>query len=64
MTNNELKALQMGDVVRLKGSAVGYIVTANYGDHVTATRTVDITNSQEWDLVAQASYANQPITTG
>lgn len=51
MTPTQLKALKPGDLVRHKSSSSAYIVTGNYGDRVTAVRTVDLTNSAEWDVV-------------
>lgn len=44
----DIKELQPGDVVKGQISQVSFMVTANYGDHVTAVRTVDITNPSEW----------------
>ncbi len=55
MTELDMKKLQPGDVIRGKNSADGYIVTANYGNRVTAVRTTDMTNPSEWDLVVKAN---------
>jgi hypothetical protein len=51
MTPEELRNLQPGDLVRGKLLGMIYVVTANYGDRVTAVRTADITNPEEWELV-------------
>jgi len=51
MTPEQMKNLEPGDIVRGKLSGYGYIVTANYGERVTAVRTVDITNPDEWDII-------------
>lgn len=51
MTEKEFSGLAPGQVVRGKSIGQGYIVTGNYGTHVTAVRTVDLTNPDEWDLV-------------
>jgi hypothetical protein len=51
MTAEELAALQPGDIVRHKCSARGLIVTANYGGRVTAVRTYEVTNPDEWDVI-------------
>lgn len=51
MTPAQLKGLQRGDLVRHKGSGDSLVVTGNYGDRVTAVRTVDMTNPNEWDQV-------------
>jgi len=37
--------LKTGDIIRGKSSGLSYVVIANYGDRVTAVRTVDVTNS-------------------
>ena len=58
MTNDEMKNLQFGDVVQSKIYGLGYIVTANYGSHITAIRTVDITNPIEWYLIRKICPAD------
>jgi len=52
MTKEQMSGLQPGNIVRGKSSGDAYVVTANYGDHVTAVRTVDLTNPGEWDLIS------------
>ena len=51
--------LEHGDVIRHKRSSginCGmFIVTANYGDRVTAVSTVDVTNPPEWELVSKVT---------
>ena len=56
VTKEELTQLRAGDVIRNNGSANSYIVTANYGNRVTAVKTIDITNPIEWTKVS-------PVTT-
>jgi hypothetical protein len=56
MTHEEFAHLKRGDLVRGKWSGVAYIVTSHYGSHVTAVRTVDLTNPAEWDLVSHAPH--------
>lgn len=51
MTDDQMRRLQPGDVVRGKGRGESYIVTGNYGERVTAVRTADITNPAEWDVI-------------
>jgi len=60
MTKDEFILLQPGDVIRHKGrkSAV-YIVHGNYGGRVTAVRTVDVTNIEEWEL--RCKCEQQPV---
>ena len=54
MTEDEFRNLCIGDVVRgAKGNA--YVVHINYGNRVVAVRTVEMTNSREWDLVMKAN---------
>ncbi|MBN3949384.1 MAG: hypothetical protein HWQ38_24140 [Nostoc sp. NMS7] len=57
MTPEQFKNLKTGDIVRGVLSSHTYIVTDNYGDHVTAVRTVDLTNPSEWELVQKSLYA-------
>ena len=59
MTQDEMKALKLGDVVRHKSSSDGYIVTANYGTRVMLVRTADMTNPEEWSTVLVVSH---PLT--
>jgi len=51
MKVEEMKNLKRGDIVKNDGSGNSYVVTANYGDRITAVRTVDITNPSEWQKV-------------
>lgn len=51
MTKDQMRNLQPGDTIRGKLSGNSYIVTANYGDRVTAVRTADVTNHEEWDVI-------------
>lgn len=55
MTTEEMKKLERGDIVLPFGDNRTFIVTANYGNHVTAVATVDITNPPEWELVLKAN---------
>lgn len=59
MTAKEMRQLGQGDVIRSltnNGRAAYYIVTGNYGSHVTAVSTVDVTNEVEWELVLKARH--------
>jgi hypothetical protein len=56
MTEEELRQLQVGDIVRHASAGDAYIVTGNYGDHVTAVRSVDITNAIEWVYLSEANH--------
>lgn len=52
MTKEEMENLQRGDLVRHRAIYSDiYVVTANYGDRITAVRSVDITSPQEWDKI-------------
>ena len=56
MLHSTFTHLHEGDLVRhVNGQAI-YVVHANYGDHVTAVRTVDISNEAEWLLIYKASH--------
>jgi len=50
MTEDEFRNLQPGDIVRNTHSLNSYVVTANYGNRVTAVKTIDLTNPSEWTL--------------
>lgn len=52
-----LMQLRTGDIVKSKFSGETYIVTANYGNRVTAVKTVDITHPNEWELIEEARYS-------
>lgn len=51
MTPAQLKGLQRGDLVRHKSGGGALVVSGNYGSHVTAVTSVDMTNPTEWDKV-------------
>lgn len=46
-----LLELKVGDIVEHRTLGTTYIVTGNYGSHVTAVRTIDITNTAEWCVI-------------
>jgi hypothetical protein len=49
-----LITLQPGDLVRSKlRRDTPYMVLANYGDHITAVSTADITNPSEWEILTE-----------
>lgn len=55
MTEHEKEELTVGDLVRhVSGDGKAFVVTGNYRTHVTAVRTVDITNASEWVIVSRA----------
>lgn len=58
MLKSELQKLKTGDIIRSKLNGISYVVMANYGEHITVVRTVDVTNEHEWDLVEVASYVH------
>ena len=47
----DIKDLNIGDIIKHKSERKSYIVTANYGDRVTAVLTVDVTNPIEWEVL-------------
>lgn len=51
MTKKEMNSLKRGDIVRGRVSGISFVVTGNYGDRVTAVRSVDLTSPSEWDIV-------------
>lgn len=56
MTPEQFKHLSTGDLVRHINDKDIYVVTANFGSHITAVKTVDMTNPPEWVLVGKADY--------
>ena len=56
MTEEEFRHLNVGDLVRHRIGDKAAVVTANFGDRVMAIIPVDLTNADEWELVAKASY--------
>lgn len=60
MDHKEFESLEVGDIVRHAEGSDGYVVTGNYGDRVTAVRTVDLTNPSEWIRVRCAG-ASDPV---
>jgi hypothetical protein len=60
MTRDEFLKLQPGDIVRHVLGESSFIVTVNYGTHVTAVRTADLTNPEEWLLIQKAKTATGP----
>jgi len=64
MTKDEFAKLQQGNIVRGKTSAESYIVTANYGNRVTAVRTIDLTNPDEWLLIPATSLDSAMLDKG
>ena len=51
MTREIMAALQPGDLIRHRESGEALVVTASYGNRVTAVRTYDVTNPGEWLVV-------------
>lgn len=51
MTPERFRTLKRGDVVKHKHDSRTFVVTANYGDRVTAVSSVDMTNPHEWEAV-------------
>lgn len=48
ITIQNLSDLDVGDVIMSKATGERYVVTSNYGTHVTAVKSVDVTNPPEW----------------
>jgi hypothetical protein len=53
MSREEFARLCLGDIVRGKVSGEAYVVTGNYGERVTAVRTADLTNPDEWEVITR-----------
>lgn len=50
MNREEMENLKDGDIISHRVHKGHFMVTANYGDRVTAVKTVDITNPDEWEI--------------
>ena len=55
MNEKQMKSLQPGDVIKHKLGNTQFVVMANYGDRVTAVRTVDMTNPSEWEIISKVT---------
>jgi hypothetical protein len=55
MTPERFRRLRAGDQVQPVTGGEVYLVTAHYGTRVTAVRTIDLTNPQEWACLATAA---------
>jgi hypothetical protein len=56
MTKEEFNDLNRGDLIKHRAESTVLIVTANYGDRITAVETWDVTNPDEWAIVRKADY--------
>ena len=50
MTSEEMRDLERGDIVRIKGSGISFVVDGNYDSHVIVVRTMEMTNPSEWEI--------------
>ena len=57
MTQEEFNSLKKGDMVKHKSCPECYVVTTNYGNHITAVDTIDMTRPDEWEIVKK----HQPV---
>jgi len=65
MEDKTFRDLERGDLIKHKikyDCERVFVVTGNYGGHITAAATVDMTNPPEWDLVRKACR-RCPITS-
>ena len=53
MTKEQLKNLKAGDIVRGKLSGDTFIVVRCDGERATGVRVIEISQPDEWDLVAK-----------
>ena len=56
MLHSTFDNLGEGDLVKRIGDTAIYIVHGNYGNYVTAVRTVNIIKEAEWVLVYKATH--------
>jgi len=62
MSDEEMKYLERGDIVKHHSDSITFVVTGNYGKRITAVATVDITNPIEWEVVLKADRYNSNTT--
>jgi len=57
MKKEEFNSLDLGDIIRHTSpqKTSVYMVTGNYGGRVTAVKTVDLTNPDEWLIVSKVT---------
>lgn len=58
MKEEDFKKLQIGDIVKGQFSGEIFVVTGNYGSHITAVKSVDMTHPQDWELIRKAEGGN------
>lgn len=54
MTEDELRSLKPGDVVRHRRNGQSFQVLGNFGGRVTAVDLADVTNPNEWEVVSRS----------
>ncbi len=64
MTPRELEELKTGDVVKHICKMQSFVVTANYGNRVTAVQTVDITHADEWEIITKREVKTNGKSSG
>lgn len=42
--------VERGDIIKHKSTHKSFVVTGNYGERITAVRTIDATNPSEWEV--------------
>jgi hypothetical protein len=61
MNKKEFERLKPGDMIQSKSDPKwAFIVSQNFGDHLTAVRTIEIRSPEEWDM-ARPSVAGDPV---
>ena len=53
MNRKEFNNLISGDIIKHKSDHKCYVITAHYGNRITAVTSVDLTNPIEWELVCK-----------
>ena len=49
-----LRDLRRGNIVRHRTGGPTYVVNTNFGQRVTAVASIDITNPEEWEVLADS----------
>lgn len=60
----EFSEAEVGSLIRHVDGGLSFVVTGNFGDRLTAVRSIDVTNPPEWVALAPIKRANEtPVSS-